>query len=323
MSRMTVTHHPALAPLEEQIPLLKTPGFFADRNGCGFLLDPALVAGRSALVARTVGAGRKLDLARKARRPEVIGADLVNYGVNEILAAGATPLFFLFHAAGDQGQVEGLADGVVRACRGNHLSLVDADAHEEATDAIVGTVVGAVAAGRRLDGTRVQEGDVIFGLGANGLHSDGYDVALPIVERNGLRPESPLPGCGGTVARILLALHKSYRGALLEPIAKGWASSLAHVTRGGLTAALARAVPPGLAAEVDPASWETQPVFAFLAREGRLDAAATRAAFNTGIGMVAAVPADRAEEFARWMGLWHEFCYRIGRVTRGEGVRYL
>jgi phosphoribosylformylglycinamidine cyclo-ligase len=320
---MTVTHHPALAPLEEQIPLLKTPGFFADRNGCGFLLDPALVAGRAALVARTVGAGRKLDLAREARRPEVIGADLVNYGVNEVLAVGATPLFFLFHAAGDAAQMEGLADGVVRACRGNHLALVDADAHEEATDAIVGAVVGAVAAGRRLDGGRVRAGDVIFGLGATGLHSDGYEVALEVLERKGLRLESPMPGCGGTVAQVLLALHKSYRGVLLEPIGKGWTTALAHVARGGLTAALARAVPPGLAAEVDPAAWETQPVYALLAKEGGLDAPAMRATFNAGIGMVAVVPADRADEFVRWMGLWHEFSYRIGRVTRGEGVRYL
>lgn len=316
MARMAVTHHPALATLEEQLPLLSTPGFFADRNGCGVLLDPALVAGRAALVARTVGAGRKLGLARRAGRLEVIGADLVNAGVNEVLAAGATPLFFLLHATGDAAQMEGLAGGVVRACRGNHVPLVDADGREGEGGA-VGTVVGAVGAGRRLDGGRVREGDAIFGLGATGLHSDGYEVALPLVERMGLSPDDELPGCGGTVAQILLALHKSYRGVLLEPLAKGWVSSLAHVGRGGLTAALARAVPVGLAAEIDPAAWEEPPLFRFLSRASGLDAAAMHATFNAGIGMVAVVPPDRAPEFERWMGLWHEVSFRIGRVAAG------
>jgi len=321
---MAIAQHPLLAPLlEEQLPLLRTPGFFDDRNGCGVVLDPAAVAGRAALVARTVGAGPKLELARRARRLEVIGAGLVNHGVNGILAVGATPLFFLFHAAGSADEMEGIADGVVRGCRGNHIALVGADGREGAADAVVGTVVGTVSAGRRLDGGRVREGDVIFGLGATGLHSDGYEVALPLVERLGLGPTDPLPGCGGTVAQVLLALHKSYRGVLLEPLSKGWVGSLAHVARGGLTAALSRAVPPGLRAEVDPSAWEIQPLFAFLARESGLEDAAARAAFNMGIGMVAVVPPDRAKEFDHWMGLWHEPCFRIGEVTKGEGVRYV
>lgn len=319
---MAVAHHPVLASLlEEQLPILRTPGFFADRSGCGVVLDPAAVAGRTALVARTVGAGAKLLLARKARRLEVIGMDLVNAAVNEVLAAGATPLFFLFHA-GDGADADGLVDGVVRGCRGNGLPLVHADARAGAGDAVVGTVVGAVAAGRRLDGGRVREGDAIFGLGATGLHSDGYEVALPLVGRMGLAPEDEAPGCGGTVAQVLLALHKSYRGVLLAPLAKGWASSLAHVVQGGLAAALARAVPPGLRAEVGAGGWETPPVYALLARESGMDDAAMRATFNMGIGMVAVVPPDRAQEFAHWMGLWHEPCFRIGSVAKGEGVQF-
>jgi phosphoribosylformylglycinamidine cyclo-ligase len=325
---MSVARHPALAPLlEEQLPLLATPGFFLDRNACGVVLDPAALSGRAALVARTVGAGRKLALARRAGRLEVIGADLVHYGVNEVLAAGATPLLFTLHVGGARlarEQVEALVSGVVRGCRGNHLALVDADAHEApglyAAEAPVGTVVGTVPAGRRLDGGRVGEGDIVFGLGANGLHSDGYEVALPLVDR--LDPDDELPGCGGTMARILLALHKSYRGVLLRPLAEGWVRSLAHVTAGGLTAALARAAPPGLGVDADPRAWPLPPAYAFLAREGRLGDAALRATFNVGIGMVAVVSPDRADEFTRWMGLWQELCYRIGRVRRGEGVRY-
>jgi len=316
MAGMTVAYHPVLAPLlEEQLPLLRTPGFFADRNGCGVILDPAFVAGRTALVARTVGAGAKLGLARKARRLEVIGADLVSAGVNEVLATGGTPLFFLFHA-GDAGDADGLVDGVVRGCRGNYLPVVHADAREGAGDAVVGTVVGAVGAGRRLDGGRVREGDVIFGLGSSGLHSHGHDVALPALERMGLALSDEAPGCGGTVAQILLALHKSYRGVLLEPLAKGWVSSLAHVARGGLADALERAVPPGFSAGIDAASWEPPPVFPLLARATGLDDAAMRATFNMGIGMVAVVPQDRAGEFAHWMGLWHEPCFRIGKVAK-------
>ncbi|MCK6460119.1 MAG: AIR synthase-related protein, partial [Planctomycetes bacterium] len=215
-----------------------------------------------------------------------------------------------------------LVDGVVRGCRGNGLPLVHADAREGAGDAVVGTVVGAVAAGRRLDGGRVREGDAIFGLGATGLHGDGYEVALPLVERLGLSSADPLPGCGGTAGQVLLAIHKSYRGVLLAPLAKGWVGSLAHVTRGGLEAALGRAVPPGLCAEVVASSWEEPPLYSFLARASGTDAAAMRRTFNMGIGMVAVVPPDRAGEFARWMGLWHEPCFRIGSVARGDGVRF-
>jgi len=307
--------------LQELRPGTDTPGHFRDRNACGVFLPPGEAR---ALVAFTACPGPKMDLARRFGRLATIGADLVNRLVNDVLACGATPLLFVLHVATDivaPAALEEIAGGVAKACRGAYMPLVDAGLTEApgvfergACDAF-GTIVGAAPAERRLDGSAIAAGDLVFGLPSTGLHDTGYPEAMRALDALGLGPDDPLPGAGTTAARALLALHKSYRGVLLEPLARGWLHGLAHIGEGGLRGSLARALPEGRHTALEPGSWPVPPLFAAIGDEAGVAPDVRDTVFNMGLGMVAFVPSEHAGAFCHWMGLWHEPCHAIGTVA--------
>lgn len=291
---------PALARLlAEGRSLTATPG---STPTCGFDVDG------TAIVARTVDAGDRLELARRAGALELVAMGVVHRAVNEVLALGATPKAFLLHAGGfDAGELEEVFAGVVRGCRGAYAPLVGAGPLGEGP-VLAGTLVGAAAPGTRLDGSRAARGDVVFGIASTGFHADDFAETSRTVAELGLGPQDPLPGAGTTVARALLAPAKTFRGVLLRPIAERWVSSLAHVAQGGLAGALARLVPAPLRADVRPGSWEVPELFARFGYDGA-------ARFNLGLGMLAAVPREHAERFAGWIAAWNERCWPIGEVS--------
>jgi phosphoribosylformylglycinamidine cyclo-ligase len=284
---------------------------------------------RPVLVASTDGVGTKLKIAFASGRHDTVGEDLVNHCVNDILVQGARPLFFLDYVGVgvlEPGVIEALVGGVARGCHANGCALLGGETAEmpEMYAAgeydLAGTVVGVVEEERIVDGRAILPGHVLVALGSSGLHTNGYSLARRIVsERMGLDVDDPFPGEDGSVADVLLRVHRSYFRALTPLLERGLLDGLAHVTGGGLTDNLPRVLPPGAAARVDRATWEVPALFRVLQRNGGVDEAEMFRTFNMGIGMVAFVTPENADRAVAELREAGEAAWIVGEVVAGEG----
>jgi phosphoribosylformylglycinamidine cyclo-ligase len=188
---------------------------------------------------------------------------------------------------------------------------------------LAGFIVGVVEQGRILEGKRIAEGDLLVGIDASGLHTNGYTLARKIVfEVMGLSVDDELPGTGRSVADELLAVHRSYLPLLWPLIEEDKIEGLAHITGGGIPGNLPRVLPEGLGADVDRASWDVPAVFRTLQDAGGVTRDEMDRVFNMGIGMIAVVrerEAGAVVNAAQDAGMGARV---IGRVTVGDGVRY-
>jgi phosphoribosylformylglycinamidine cyclo-ligase len=285
------------------------------------------------LVSSADGVGTKLKVAFMAGRHDTVGQDLVNHCVNDILVQGARPLFFLdYLAAGsmDEDVVAQVVTGVALACRENRCALLGGetaqmpDFYADDEYDLAGFIVGVVPRARVLDGSRVEAGDVLVGLASSGLHTNGYTLARHIVfDHMGLRPDDGFPELERSVADVLLDVHRSYL-APLTPLLQndGLVRGLAHITGGGIPGNLPRVLPPGLGAVVDRSSWTPAPVFRVLGRAGGVERDEMYRVFNMGVGMIAVVAADRADEVMARLADAGEAAWVLGRVVRGTGVSW-
>lgn len=284
------------------------------------------------LVSSADGVGTKLKVAFLAERHDTVGQCLVNHCVNDILVQGARPLFFLDYLATgdlDTGVVAQVVSGVAEACRANGCALLGGetaqmpDFYAPGEYDLAGFVVGVVAHDRVLDGSGIQEGDVLLGLESSGLHTNGYTLARRIVfDVMGLRIGDEMPGTGRSVAEELLTVHRSYLTTLLPLLDRGLIRGLAHITGGGIPGNLPRVLPAGLGACIERSSWEAPAVFRTLQAAGKVDAEEMDRVFNMGIGMIAAVRQGDASRVLEAVGAAGVGAWRIGRVEAGRGVRY-
>ena len=279
------------------------------------------------LVASADGVGTKLKIAIEAGRHDTVGHCLVNHCTNDILVQGATPLFFLDYVAFGAlvpEVVEAVVRGVAAGCRENACTLLGGETAEmpgvytPPDYDLAGFIVGIVEEARVLGSERVREGDVLIGLASTGLHTNGYSLARRILrERLRLGPQDAFPGGGGTMADVMLAVHRSYLGAL-RPVL-GQVHAMAHITGGGLPGNLDRALPPTLDAVVDLKSWDVPNVFQVLRDGGKVEAMEMYRAFNMGVGMVVLAPADAADAVMRAAQAAGDRAWVMGHVTAGSG----
>ena len=279
------------------------------------------------LVASADGVGTKLKIAIEAGRHDTVGHCLVNHCTNDILVQGATPLFFLDYVAFGAlvpEVVEAVVRGVAAGCRENACTLLGGETAEmpgvytPPDYDLAGFIVGIVEEARVLGSERVREGDVLIGLASTGLHTNGYSLARRILrERLRLGPQDAFPGGGGTMADVMLAVHRSYLGAL-RPVL-GQVHAMAHITGGGLPGNLDRALPPTLDAVVDLKSWDVPNVFQVLRDGGKVEAMEMYRAFNMGVGMVVLAPADAADAVMRAAQAAGDRAWVMGHVTAGRG----
>lgn len=281
------------------------------------------------LVASTDGVGTKTMLATELGRLETIGRDIVNHCVNDILVQGARPLFFLDYVASsrlDAAQVASVVDGVAAACRDAGMALLGGETAEmpgvyaQGELDLVGTIVGVVPRSRIVSGAEVEEGDVLLGAPSHGLQTNGFSLARQVLGDRLHEPLYPGGRLGETIGDALMVPHRSFL-ATLEPLLEArLVRAAAHVTGGGIPGNLPRVLPAGLAAEVDPSSWQRPPVFDLLQRIGEIDEHEMRQVFNLGVGMIVVVPQGRVDDA---LALAPEPLWRIGRVVAGRGVRFL
>ena len=279
------------------------------------------------LVSSADGVGTKIKVAIESGRNDTVGHDLVNHCCNDILVQGALPLFFLDYVAFgklDPAVVEAVVAGVAAGCRENGCALVGGETAEmpglytPPDYDLAGFIVGYVEEDAVLGADRVRDGDVLVGLESNGLHTNGYSLARRIVaERLRLGPHDRFPGETGTVAEVLLRVHRSYVPAL-KPVLRH-IHAMAHITGGGLPGNLDRALPPTLDAVVDVGSWTVPGLFRVLQDAGAVETPEMFRAFNMGVGMVViAAPADVAAVIDSAAGAGVR-AWTLGRVAPGAG----
>jgi phosphoribosylformylglycinamidine cyclo-ligase len=280
-----------------------TPAVLGGVGGFGalFRFDPSTHPD-PVLVSSTDGVGTKLKVAIELGRHETIGIDLVHACLNDILVAGADPLFLLdYLAVGNLRAevVEQVVGGVAAACAAAGIPLIGGETAElpdlvAAGDYdLAGFVVGVVARADLLDGSRSRAGDALIGIPSSGLHTNGYSLA-----RRVLPPEtwsSPMPAGTPTIGDALLEPHRSYLDDVraLRRALRGMGSdlsALAHVTGGGWEGNVPRTLPAGLGVEVDTGSWPVPPIFSLIQGRGDIADEEMVRTFNLGIGMTAVVP---------------------------------
>jgi len=262
------------------------------------------------LVASADGVGTKLRLAFVVggSAHTGIGRDIVHHCVNDILALGAKPLFFLdYFATGklDPDVVAAVIGGVADACLANDMALLGGetaempDMYPVGEYDLAGFIVGSVAPDLVVDGSAIRMGDVVIGFPSTGLHTNGYSLARKLIGLNGDPKhdrtilDHTLPG-GSTLGASLLAEHRSYLPDILPLLGDGLVRGMAHITGGGLKENLPRTLPSGSIARLDPEAWVKPPIFDELIGKGRVSLEERYRVFNMGIGFVVVVrEADR------------------------------
>jgi phosphoribosylformylglycinamidine cyclo-ligase len=309
------------------------------------------------LVASTDSVGTKVKLAALLGRYEGLGHDLVNHCVNDILTAGAEPLFFLDYIGGsgitDEAKLS-LVGGVAAACREAGCALLGGETadmpglYAGGDFDLVGFVVGVVERDAVIDGSRIREGDVLLGLPSDGLHTNGYSLVRKLfgvglggpstrsassgqagsgqadAEEERARLNETYPGLDGTLGEALLAPHRCYYRELkpVLPQLRG----IAHITGGGIPGNVPRILPDGpsagsghsLGVRIDKSAWETPPLFRLIQERGNIPEEEMYRTFNMGLGIVLAVaPADADAVRSKLPG-----ALVVGEVVRGEGVEW-
>jgi phosphoribosylformylglycinamidine cyclo-ligase len=312
------------------------PGADAEIGGFGGLFDLKRAGFKDpVLVAATDGVGTKLVIAIETQRHDTIGIDLVAMSVNDLVVQGAEPLFFLdYFACGTLAPDAGAAivAGVARACKESGCALIGGETAEmpglyKAGDYdLGGFAVGAVERGEILPRNDIAEGDVVLGLASSGLHSNGFSLARKIVERSGLKWNAAAPFAPAqSLGEAMLTPTRLYVRSCLAAIRETKAvKGLAHITGGGFTENIPRALPKNLGVTIDLAKVPVPPIFQWLAKTGNVAELEMLRTFNCGIGMVAIVAADKADQVASVFARDGETVIRMGDViaASGERVRY-
>ena len=251
------------------------------------------------LVSSTDGVGTKLKVAFMTGRHDTIGADLVNHCVNDVLVQGAEPLFFLDYLATGRlspDVAEQVITGVARGCRENGCALIGGEKAEmpgfyaDGEYDIAGTIVGIVEKSKVIDGRSIVPGDALIGLPSAGLHTNGYSLARSVMfDLCEFTLDAVVPELGVTAGEALLAPHRSYLAAVRPLLGAGLVKGMAHITGGGITENLPRALPAGCAAEVDRRSWTVPPLFTLLKMRGGIAEDEMLRAFNMGVGLIMCV----------------------------------
>jgi phosphoribosylformylglycinamidine cyclo-ligase len=309
----------------------RRPGADAALGGFGGLFD-LKAAGFTdpVLVASTDGVGTKLRIAIETRRFVGLGQDLVAMCVNDIVVQGAEPLFFLDYYASGKLNVDDAAivvEGIAKACAASGCALIGGETAEMpglyAKDDfdLAGFSVGAVERPNILPKTeRMRAGDVVIGIASSGVHSNGYSLVRRVVADSGLSYDAPAPFAKDkSLGEALLTPTELYVKSALPAISAGGVHGLAHITGGGITDNLPRALPEGMDAEIDLTTWSPNPVFGWLAKSAGIEEREMLRTFNCGLGLIAIVSPDKANEAIAAFQRHDQDAAVIGTLIKGDG----
>ena len=304
------------------------PAVLGGVGGFAGLYDAsALLSYRRPLLATsTDGVGTKIAVARAMDRHDTIGYDLVGMVVDDIVVCGARPLFmtdYIACGAVVPERIAAIVAGIAAACEqagcalvggetAEHPGLMEPDEYD-----LAGAVTGVVEADDLLGPHRVAAGDAVLAMASSGLHSNGYSLVRRVLADAGWGYERHVDEFGRTVGEELLEPTRVYAADMLALAADldGDLHALSHVTGGGLAANLARVLPAGLTATVDRSTWRPGAVFELVALLGRVPREDAERTLNQGVGMVAVLPAARAQDAVRFLAARGVAAWVLGEVA--------
>ncbi|ANC75570.1 phosphoribosylformylglycinamidine cyclo-ligase [Fictibacillus phosphorivorans] len=309
----------------------KRPEVLAGLGGFGAMFDLSGFSHKEpVLISGTDGVGTKLMLAFMAGKHDTIGVDAVAMCVNDIVAQGAEPLYFLDYIACGTlhpEKIEQIVSGIADGCEQAGCALIGGETAEmpgmydsEEYD-LAGFTVGIAEKSKLINGAAISENDVLIGLASNGLHSNGFSLVRKVLLENaGLDLNQHIDSLSKTLGEELLTPTRIYVKPLLEVFNQFDVNGVAHITGGGFIENIPRMLPEGLAAEVDYGSWPVPAIFDLIEEKGNLTRKEMFTTFNMGIGMVLSVSEENMLPIIRLLEETGEKPYIIGRVKQGEGV---
>jgi phosphoribosylformylglycinamidine cyclo-ligase len=255
------------------------------------------------LVSSTDGVGTKLKVAFAMNKHNTVGQCLVNHCVDDILACGAKPLFFLDYFATGKLNPDVAADvisGFAIACKENGAALIGGETaempslyHEGEYD-MSGTIVGVVDKDKIVNGKSISQGDILIGLPSTGLHTNGYSLGRNVLFSK-FKVEEYVEELGMSVGEALLAVHKSYLPSVHPLVEEKLLKGISHITGGGMVGNTKRILPEGRTLNIDWKSWNRLPIFDLIQSIGNVEEEEMREVFNLGIGMVLIVDKNNAD----------------------------
>jgi phosphoribosylformylglycinamidine cyclo-ligase len=285
--------------------------------------------GKNYLVGAADGVGTKLKLAFMMNRHETVGIDLVAMNVDDVVALGAKPLFFLDYIACQKVQpriIEKIVKGIVTGCKRAGCELLGGetaelpDFYQTGEYDLAGFTIGIVEKKKVINGSKIRAGDRIIGLASSGLHSNGYTLARKIFfDQAKLEPKVKIEDLGKSLGEELLTPTRIYAPIILKLIKRYKIKGVAHVTGGGILENLARILPRKVQAVIDLYSWPIPQIFRMIQRMGKVDQNEMYKTFNMGIGMVLVVEGKAADKVMKFLKKQGEKAFLIGEIGKGKG----
>ncbi len=310
------------------------PGVLGEPGGFGALFDLSATGYREpVLVSGTDGVGTKIKLAIELGRHDTIGIDLVAMCVNDILALGAEPLFFLDYFACSRLDVATATDvvkGIARGCELSGCALIGGETAEmpgmyrPGDYDLAGFCVGVAEKDEIISGKDVAPGDALIALPSSGPHANGFSLVRKILADSGTALTDRLDGI--PFSDLLLEPTRIYRETVFTLLPEVNLKALAHITGGGLTENVPRVLPERVCAEINLGSWQWPGIFHWLQETGNVETKEMYRTFNCGIGMVLVVSLDEAEKTLGLLQAAGEPAWRLGAIREHDGqsgkVRY-
>ncbi|RIU91312.1 phosphoribosylformylglycinamidine cyclo-ligase [Oceanobacillus picturae] len=280
------------------------------------------------MVSGTDGVGTKLKLAFDLNRHDSVGIDLVAMCVNDIVAQGAQPLFFLDYIAcgkNDPEMIEQIVAGIAQGCVYAGAALIGGETaempgmYDPSEYDLAGFVVGIAEKEKLVTGEAIAEGDVVIGLPSSGIHSNGYSLVRQIVADLDLNENYDLKK---PLGEVLLTPTKIYAKPVKKVLEKYTVKGISHITGGGFYENLPRMLQNGLGVQIDSNSWDVPEIFSFLQKQGNIAKEEMYGVFNMGIGMALVVNREDAERVIAELLQNGEEASIIGTVVPNEGVHF-
>ncbi len=317
--------------IKQRVERTFTPGVLGSLGGFSGLYS---LAGHTmkepVLVSSTDGVGTKIRFAVLLNEHRRIGQDCVAMSVNDVVAQGARPLFFLdYIAVGklDSDHIESIIHGISDACEASGCALIGGETSEmssfygDGNYDLAGFAVGIVDRERCVTGETIEAGDIVLGLPSSGLHSNGYSLVRRIVLEHKQMPlDTYIDALGRTIGEEVLEPTKLYVKPILPLLEENLVKGMAHITGGSFYDNIPRILQKGLGVTINSDAWPVLPIFKLLQEWGHVEPREMYHTFNMGIGMVLVVKPELVERVVEVLETEHEKVYSIGLVTEGNGA---
>lgn len=276
------------------------------------------------LVLKSEEPGSKQKLAMEFGYTESICHDMINHLVNDIVVMGAKPLAVLdtiVCGKAERDTIKTLVKGVADACRENECSLVGGETSiqplvvDSGVYVLTSSIVGIVEKSKVIDGSKIEDGDVVLAIASNGLHTNGYSLVRLLMEK---MPQIKLDKIDGlTFIEQIMKPHTPYYKAIKELFSEDIIHGMAHITGGGIEGNLCRIIPDGLSAKIDLSKLQVLNIFKYIRNNGNISDEEMLHTFNCGVGFNVVVSQKHKDTVINHIKKYHN-CYEMGKIEKGD-----